>query len=328
MKSFNKFFRFLPQVISFLLVSSISYNAYAELVMASPEPTQPVPSVTKSPAPKEIPKNVPPADALLLAQAPTVQSQTQNSLQTTIAAQEQLPTPQGITAPSPSVPPVEVPQAPTINAEQGISPNVEISAAKFDQSKNIENLFQQVRLLNDRVTQLENANAELQKQIVMTEQYFVSLEQGISDIQKEIQVLNAENAAAAKDKTIAMKKQAKSGLHFNGYFALNQLWTGNEFRFFVSIVLVLFLFGIWKIIAYRKLLHEAKKTHIVPTETNNNEDYDFLGGDQGIEPRLNLARAYIDMGNKHLAQNILEEILVKGNDKQKSEAELLLKKIT
>lgn len=326
MKFSSKFFRFLPQIISFLLVGFVSYNAYAEMVMANPEPAQPAPTAAKTSAPKEILKNVPAADALLLAQAPTVQAQPQNTVPS--VPQEQLPVPAGMAATSSLAPSAEIPQVSVINAEQGISPNVEITAAKFDQSKNIENLFQQVRLLNDRVTQLENANAELQKQIAMTGQYFVSLEEGISAVQKEIQTINAENVAAEKAKAVAAERQIKPGLHLNGYFALNQLWTGNEFRFFVSIVLVLFLFGIWKIISYRKLLHDVKKAHIVSTETGNKEEYDFLGGDQGIEPRLNLARAYIDMGNTHLAQTILEEILVKGNDRQKVDAEALLKKIT
>jgi FimV-like protein len=325
MRASTKFLRFLPALISFLFFNVISVSAYAELVMANPEPQ---PQTVVAP-PKEIPANLPPADALLLAKAPTevqVAEPATTAAAPAVTSQAALPTPEQIAASA-------KPETTVINAETGISsngasPNLEISAAKYNQVQNFDNIVQQVRLLNERVSQLENANVELQKQLSMTGQYFVSLEQGISDIQKEIQTMQTEKTPEVSSKASIAKTPAKLDVNFNGYFALNKLWSGTEFRFFISIVLVLFLFGFWKIIAYRKHLSEVKNAKITPNKDGDNEgEYDFLGGDQGIEPRLNLARAYIDMGNKHLAQDILEEILVKGNDKQKFEAEVLLKKI-
>lgn len=57
------------------------------------------------------------------------------------------------------------------------------------------------------------------------------------------------------------------------------------------------------------------------------EDLDFLAGSDEISTKLDLARAYIDMGDREGAKDILDEVVVEGNDSQKAEARELLSRL-
>lgn len=54
------------------------------------------------------------------------------------------------------------------------------------------------------------------------------------------------------------------------------------------------------------------------------EDFDFLSGTDEAATKLDLARAYIEMGDKDGARDILEEVAEEGSDEQKDEANKLL----
>ncbi|PIE44290.1 MAG: hypothetical protein CSA50_01160 [Gammaproteobacteria bacterium] len=54
-------------------------------------------------------------------------------------------------------------------------------------------------------------------------------------------------------------------------------------------------------------------------------DFDYLSGTDEAATKLDLARAYIDMGDQDGAKDILEEVAIEGNDDQKFEARKLMK---
>jgi len=54
------------------------------------------------------------------------------------------------------------------------------------------------------------------------------------------------------------------------------------------------------------------------------DDFDFLSGTDETETKLDLARAYIDMGDMEGARDILDEVMVEGSDSQKTEAQELM----
>jgi pilus assembly protein FimV len=56
-------------------------------------------------------------------------------------------------------------------------------------------------------------------------------------------------------------------------------------------------------------------------------DFDFLSGTDEVATKLDLAQAYIDMGDNDGARDILGEVLSEGNDGQKSEAKEMLARI-
>jgi pilus assembly protein FimV len=54
---------------------------------------------------------------------------------------------------------------------------------------------------------------------------------------------------------------------------------------------------------------------------------DFFGGDDAIGTKLDLAKAYLDMGDPEGARSMLDEVMAEGSDAQKSEARKLLAEI-
>lgn len=57
------------------------------------------------------------------------------------------------------------------------------------------------------------------------------------------------------------------------------------------------------------------------------EDLGGSGGDEEMSTKLDLARAYIDMGEPSMAESLLQEVVAGGDGAQKSEAEELLKSV-
>ncbi|MFU7269125.1 FimV/HubP family polar landmark protein [Pseudomonas aeruginosa] len=57
------------------------------------------------------------------------------------------------------------------------------------------------------------------------------------------------------------------------------------------------------------------------------DDFDFLSGADEAATKLDLARAYIDMGDSEGARDILDEVLAEGNDSQQAEARELLERL-
>ena len=62
-------------------------------------------------------------------------------------------------------------------------------------------------------------------------------------------------------------------------------------------------------------------------DTDNEEDIDLLLGEDGVQMKLDLARAYIEMGDAEGATEIIEEVMQDGDQAQQQEAQQLLKNI-
>jgi pilus assembly protein FimV len=63
----------------------------------------------------------------------------------------------------------------------------------------------------------------------------------------------------------------------------------------------------------------------LPTEDTSEEISLDLDTTDEVTTKLDLARAYIDMGDNEGAKSILEEVVNEGSDQQKQDAEGLLK---
>src|SRR5690554_200257 len=74
------------------------------------------------------------------------------------------------------------------------------------------------------------------------------------------------------------------------------------------------------------LEQEDDQAVVIPVEGElDEEDFDFLAGTDEAATKLDLARAYIDMGDLEGARDILEEVTKEGNEQQQQEAAALLK---
>jgi pilus assembly protein FimV len=61
--------------------------------------------------------------------------------------------------------------------------------------------------------------------------------------------------------------------------------------------------------------------------TGDDDDFDFLGDTDENATKLDLAKAYIDMGDSEGARDILQEVMSEGNPQQQQEAKQLLSQV-
>jgi pilus assembly protein FimV len=66
---------------------------------------------------------------------------------------------------------------------------------------------------------------------------------------------------------------------------------------------------------------------IEESDLGDEDDFDFLAGTDEIATKLDLARAYVEMGDADGARSILDEVTVEGDEQQKAEAEDMLKNL-
>ncbi|MEE3119268.1 MAG: FimV/HubP family polar landmark protein [Pseudomonadota bacterium] len=71
----------------------------------------------------------------------------------------------------------------------------------------------------------------------------------------------------------------------------------------------------------------AETVDIDENELGDDDDFDFLAGTDEAATKLDLARAYIEMGDSDGARDILEEVALEGDSDQKTEAQELLKNL-
>lgn len=64
------------------------------------------------------------------------------------------------------------------------------------------------------------------------------------------------------------------------------------------------------------------------SDLGEDDDFDFLSGTDEASTKLDLARAYVEMGDVDGARDILEEVALEGNEEQKAEARDLLKNLS
>lgn len=72
---------------------------------------------------------------------------------------------------------------------------------------------------------------------------------------------------------------------------------------------------------------KAAKASVFDLEEDEDE-YDFLGSEEGIPAKLDLARAYFAMEDRAAAIEVLEDVIAKGSEEQQKEAKELLASTT
>lgn len=84
------------------------------------------------------------------------------------------------------------------------------------------------------------------------------------------------------------------------------------------------LYGCVSVLVLLVLLFIVSRMRDEPQQKTAHPDVNAIAGDDLLTTQLDLARAYIEMDNKELAKDILQQVLRQGNATQKREAERLL----
>ncbi|MBU0743868.1 MAG: hypothetical protein KKE11_00645 [Gammaproteobacteria bacterium] len=93
----------------------------------------------------------------------------------------------------------------------------------------------------------------------------------------------------------------------------------------VGIIAILLILLIYIIIPQRK--NKVVINYPQDNKISYDQEVNLMEGEEGNAAKLNLARAYIDMGHESKAQSMLHEVLSFGSDDEQEEAKLLLEKI-
>jgi FimV-like protein len=94
-----------------------------------------------------------------------------------------------------------------------------------------------------------------------------------------------------------------------------------------SLSLLFFLLGLFWIVKFfskSQQTQSAIASHHAPFMPNSIPDVTAISGDDVIATQLDLARAYLEVGQGNLAKGILESVAKKGTEIQKIEAQQLL----
>ena len=76
-----------------------------------------------------------------------------------------------------------------------------------------------------------------------------------------------------------------------------------------------------------RLADESDRPDQAPEPVAAKPAEDFFAGEDAIGTKLDLAKAYLDMGDPEGARSMLDEVMNEGNDTQKDEARKLLAEI-
>lgn len=178
-----------------------------------------------------------------------------------------------------------------------------------------------------RFAAVEQANAYSQAWIKQLNIQIQVLNTQIQELQNQIQQLNqrlSQQIAELQNKIIKLSKKSMLKIYVQKTLQyLESIFGKTGVKAILTMTgFFLFLLIIWGITSATRKKKSSRVEEQPDTESES--DYDFLGSKEGIPAKLDLARAYIDMGDREAARKELIEILEKGNPQQQETARQLL----
>lgn len=196
-----------------------------------------------------------------------------------------------------------------------IDPNVEVQTLEKElaaDKKDFQNYRDQ---MTKQMVELEQENAAIQKQLMTEKKALNSLkENGVS---KDNIILAPANTA-----TMVSANQADGIASY-----LPKTKTGWWILWGALFLIVL----LWLPSPKKKVAanSERQEPSLATEEEFDNKDikdeYDFMNSLEAMPAKLDLARAYMDMDDYPSAENLLKEIIKKGNDAERKRARQMLK---
>lgn len=160
----------------------------------------------------------------------------------------------------------------------------------------INNITSHVNKINDQISSLES---KYQTRLTNIEQNDSVQQASIQKTNQQVQNINTQVQQVQTD-----TQQQR-----------------NIYRYILAAMIAVILLIIILLII---LIKRCKKQPVIQKESEQDADYDFMGSDESIPSKLDLARTYIDMGDAKDAKKVLQEIIQIGNAEQQQEAKDLL----
>lgn len=166
-----------------------------------------------------------------------------------------------------------------------------------------QNVILKKQIDDETKDSLSKMDQQYQARLVNIEQHNLALQNQITGLSQQLSTLQNE-------------------INEPIYIKLRDSLGGYGLYIAVGIIVVLFLL----LFLWLSPSGTAKKTK-AKIDKDTESEYDFMGSSEGIPAKLDLARAYIDMGDNKAARDILDEIIKQGNKEQQEEAQGLLARI-
>jgi FimV-like protein len=191
------------------------------------------------------------------------------------------------------------------------SDQIEKSSTEQKETKATKELKKIEELVEQKITTISQ---QYQERLELIEQQNQALQTKIEEINSNFDNLqqNIKNTYEKSD------YQHNISTFISSLYPYVQ-WINNldvtELKLLAALVFLLIIW--WSFLHYKQSKIE---------DTKFKASHDFMCGEDGLNAKLDLARAYIDMSDKESARKVLAEVRGFGNNKQKLEAEELLKK--
>lgn len=247
------------------------------------------------------------------------------SLQTSIAAAT-TPTTPAVTPPAAITPPTTTPPAgiTTIPPTTPVPTTTPVTTAPVIQSNGKGQVIapNQLDRINAFIQDMSNFKESATSRLNNLEQQSQSLTDKLNKLEQEFSELTYNFIRAAN------KSSPNS---WNVYFTqLQDAIKKYGVNFLIGLLVLavlLYLFRLLRRSSTKARAEETSEAEPIKKAPREKDEYDFMGSQEGVPAKIDLARAYIDMGDYKNAKIALEEVIKQGNEEQKKTAQELLDSI-
>ncbi len=241
-------------------------------------------------------------------------------------AQQQLVTPDD----APAAIAVATKPATLTPADENAKATVQSLQTQLAQVSQANLLFQQQ--VNQRINTLNQDFSLVQARLSQVNQVLGVLNQEITELSSKVSDGKPLKAAL----TTEQQQQISTSSSIIPFSFLNSIEQSKLIEYILFAIMVLLVVVVFMLIPRKRNGYQVEAvTEVVgsPATTNDSDEndtkdeYDFMGSDEAIPARLDLARAYIAMEDYKAAQQVLVLVTSKGNSEQQIEAQKMLDKI-
>lgn len=178
------------------------------------------------------------------------------------------------------------------------------------------------KLLTDLQMQYQSVGKTLMTFDQQYQQRIAEIEKQNSTTQTQLKALQTQLTSLQSSVTQMQQKPSGFMSSVTAYIqSAEKAYGTNAIKMLLIAVTILIL-----LLIFISIIRRRKKLHKLQQDLDTKSEYDFMGSQEGVGAKLDLARAYIDMGDKQAAKAALEEVMQKGDEKQIAEAKTLMEK--
>ncbi len=169
----------------------------------------------------------------------------------------------------------------------------------------------------ERIQQLSMQNAQLQGNLQRLRKALVMMNQEVSGLNQQLQQLHTKTNQTAPSTQTWLGDVTSHVSLWLSYLMLAVI--------IFLLLLLIFMMSRRRQAAVNAVMLSEQAT--VEADPDTETEYDFMGSDEAIPAKLDLAQAYITMEDFAAATKVLEEVVQRGNEEQQQQAKELLSSI-